>query len=499
MTGSATRRGGSLRSYMALFMAVLIAVAVGAGLAVRGMAEQDAQQSAAADSNFAAQKAAKLLASGFDQIQAVTGPLTKDPNLTKIYANPSLCGLGYAPLGAFSTGRIDLVRLDGSIVCTSSKSAGAGTSPMYAGQTWLSSGAPVVVAPVLDPETGNQVVIISYPVPGKGAVVWFLDLAPIGPNLEGQFGSGVHNLEFLIPSADGRTVVVRSIAPAEWIGRSSGSSFTNAAKPAIRPDLNGTQRIYRQATVNSAGWHLYVGADEAAAMAEADRLANRGLGIILAGVAIMLVVSFIVYRRIAEPVRRLSLVMRGATPGEAVKAVASTAGATEVIGLAEDFDKLMGTVRRELAERLDDEQAALVSERNYRTLFEGHPQPMWLYDVDTLAFLNVNDAALDRYGYSRDEFLAMTIKDIRPPQDVPKLLELVEGAQPGFDKSGPWRHQLRDGTTFQVLVTSHAVIFDGHSARFVLAEDLSESHRLELELQQSKARAESSAELSRAK
>src|SRR4030081_3541138 len=149
MTGSAAHRGWSLRNYMALFMAVLIAVAVGAGLAVRGMAEQDAQQSAAADSNFAAQKAAKLLTSGFDQIQAVTSPLAKDPDLAKVYANPSLCSLGYAPLGAFSTGRIDLVRLDGSVVCSSSKSAGAVTSSVYEGQTWLSAAAPVVVAPVL--------------------------------------------------------------------------------------------------------------------------------------------------------------------------------------------------------------------------------------------------------------------------------------------------------------------------------------------------------------
>jgi PAS domain S-box-containing protein len=145
------------------------------------------------------------------------------------------------------------------------------------------------------------------------------------------------------------------------------------------------------------------------------------------------------------------------------------------------------------------ERSASDSDRNYRMLFEGHPQPMWLYDVDTLAFLNVNDAALERYGYSRAEFLAMTIKDIRPPQDVPKLLEVVGEALPPFDKSGPWRHVLKDGSTVQVLVTSHAVTFGEHNARFVLAEDLTESHHLELELHQSQARAESNAELSRAK
>ena len=65
-------------------------------------------------------------------------------------------------------------------------------------------------------------------------------------------------------------------------------------------------------------------------------------------------------------------------------------------------------------------------------LFEASPTPMWVYDADTLAFLAVNDAAIRHYGYSRDEFLAMTIKDIRPAEDVPRLLaDVVGGGGPG--------------------------------------------------------------------
>jgi PAS domain S-box-containing protein len=240
-----------------------------------------------------------------------------------------------------------------------------------------------------------------------------------------------------------------------------------------------------------------VGADEAAALAAADLSANRFLAIILAGVAAMSLVVLVVYRRVAEPVRRLSLAIRGSAPGSAVATIG--AGAREVTGLAEDFDRLMATVDRELADRLDREQEAVVSERNYRMLFEAHPQPMWLYDMDTLAFLDVNDAAIARYGYSHADFLAMTIKDIRPPQDLPKFLELIAVPLPAFDKSGPWRYLLKDGTTVQVLVTSHDVNFAGRNARFVLAEDLTESQRLELELHQSQARVEAAAELSRAK
>jgi two-component system cell cycle sensor histidine kinase/response regulator CckA len=492
------RKGWSLRNYMALFTGVLIAVAALAGLAVRGQSEMDARQSASADASFAAQRAAMQLKAGFDIIQKISVPLAADPALATVYADPTKCGISFAPVGVFDTGHIDIVRLDGSIVCSSLKAASPGPFPVYQGQNWLQSSAPVSVGPTLDPLTGNQVVVFAYPVPGKGEIVWLLDLVPIGPKLESEFGSGVHQLEFLITTGDGRAVVARSIAPANWVGKNLSRSPFVTASDTSRPDLSGTQRIYGHSTIPAVGWQLYVGADQAAALSAADGSSNRDLAIILAGVAIMLVVVFIVYQRIAEPVRRLSNVMRGSTPGDAVTAVAGT-GALEVTALAEDFDKLMGTVKRELGERLRSEQAAVVSERNYRMLFEGHPQPMWLYDVKTLAFLQVNDAAVDRYGYSRDEFLAMTIKDIRPAQDVPKFLELEALPLPAFDRSGPWRHLMKDGTVVEVLITSHTVAFAGHDARFVLAEDLSESQRLELELNQSRARAEASAELGRAK
>ena len=495
----AARAGWSLRRYMALFMGVLLAVAAIAALAVRNMAEQDARQSASVDVSFAAQRAAKQLKAGFDVITSVSAPIASAGTTAEVFANPSSCSLGYAPIGVFTTGHIDLVRLDGSVVCSSSTSVIAGSSPIYKGEPWLTATKPGVIAPMLDPQTGNQVAVVSYPVPGNGVLAWFLDLAPLGPRLESDFGSAVHQLEFLITSKDGQTIVVRSIDPTRWVGRTLyGTDFMPATNAASRPDLDGVRRIYAQSTIETAGWNLYVGADEALALAAADQASNRSLAIILAGVGIMLVVIFVVYRRVVDPIKRLSLVIRGSTPAATLRFVVGT-GATEVNELAEDFDKLMTTVDRELAERLRSEQVARVSERNYRMLFEGHPQPMWLYDVDTLAFLEVNNSAVERYGYSREEFLAMTIKDIRPAQDIPKFLELNAEPLPITDRSGPWRYLLKDGEIIQVLVTSNAITFGEHNARVVLAEDLTESQRLERELAQFHARADSNAEISRAK
>ena len=139
-------RGWSLRNYMSLFMVVLLAVAAVAAFSARYMSEQDARQATMADANFAAEKAAAQLKSGFDQITEATLPLSKDPSVGLIFADPTKCALGYAPLGAFRTGRIDLVRLDGSVVCSSSKATAAGGAEPYNGQSWLAATAPVVVA-----------------------------------------------------------------------------------------------------------------------------------------------------------------------------------------------------------------------------------------------------------------------------------------------------------------------------------------------------------------
>ena len=491
------RRGWSLRSYMALFMVVLLAVAAVAAFSARYMSEQDARRSALADTNFAAEKAAALLRSGFDQINQVSIPLSQDPGIGRLFADPTKCTLGYTPLGAFRTGRMDLVRLDGSVVCSSSKAAAAGGASPYNSQSWLSATTPTVVAPVLDPVTGGQVVVISYPIAGKGAFVWFLDLVPIGPLLASEFGSGTHSLEFLITGPN-QEIVARSIDSARSVGKKLSTTPSASTSPYTNsPDLNGTNRIYGDPIRNAAGWHLYVGADEAETLAVADLSANRFLVIIAGGVGAMSIVVWVVYRRVAEPVRRLSLVMRRGAMDQPASVAVGT-GAREVTDLAEDFDKLMATIKHEEADRLASEERVVDSERNYRSLFESHPQPMWLYDVHTLAFLRVNDAAIARYGYSREEFLAMTIKDIRRPEDVPKFLQLTSHLAP-FDKSGPWTHLMKDGSRLEVLITSHAVSFGEKEARFVMAEDLTESQRLELELHQSQARAEASAALNRAK
>ena len=120
------------------------------------------------------------------------------------------------------------------------------------------------------------------------------------------------------------------------------------------------------------------------------------------------------------------------------------------------------------------EEALRKSEAQYRLLFESNPQPMWVYDLSTLRFLAVNDAAIRHYGYSRAEFLEMSIVDIRPEDDVELLREYISSGNSELDNAGEWRHRKKDGTVINVEITSNRVNFAGRAAEFVLANDITE-------------------------
>ncbi|PWF39536.1 sensor domain-containing protein [Massilia glaciei] len=116
-------------------------------------------------------------------------------------------------------------------------------------------------------------------------------------------------------------------------------------------------------------------------------------------------------------------------------------------------------------------------------LFKAHPIPMWIYDLETLAFMAVNNAAVAHYGYSEAEFLTRTIADLRPAEDLPRLHENLRNAPPGkLQKSGTWRHCKKDGTLIDVEITSHPLVFKGRACRFLLAHDVTERVQAQLRI-----------------
>lgn len=111
-------------------------------------------------------------------------------------------------------------------------------------------------------------------------------------------------------------------------------------------------------------------------------------------------------------------------------------------------------------------------EYTFNYLFMNHPLPMWIYDLKSLKFLEVNNAAIKKYGYSKKQFLSMTIKDIRPKEDVQKLLIDIKKSRPSFQISGIWRHLLKNGETIYVDITSHKISYEGRDAVLVVAKDV---------------------------
>jgi two-component system, sensor histidine kinase and response regulator len=119
------------------------------------------------------------------------------------------------------------------------------------------------------------------------------------------------------------------------------------------------------------------------------------------------------------------------------------------------------------------------TEASFQLLFHNNPLPMWVYDLETLRFLEVNDAAVTHYGYTRDEVLAMRITDIRPPQDLPALEQNLAAERPALEESGTWRHRLKDGRIIEVQIASHLLEWKGRNAALVVAQDVTERKRAE--------------------
>ena len=124
--------------------------------------------------------------------------------------------------------------------------------------------------------------------------------------------------------------------------------------------------------------------------------------------------------------------------------------------------------------RQSDELAA--SQLKYSELFQLSPLPMWVFDLDTLHFLDINDAAVEHYGYSRDEFLSMTILDIRPESEIQSVDRIIKEHRNSshFVKQGVFIHRKKNGELIEVDIQSNSVEYQGKVAKIILANDITE-------------------------
>jgi PAS domain S-box-containing protein len=149
---------------------------------------------------------------------------------------------------------------------------------------------------------------------------------------------------------------------------------------------------------------------------------------------------------------------------------------------------LVLSIFRDITLRKRTEEALHLGAERYRSLFEANPHPMWVFDEETLAFLAVNDAAVAHYGYDRDEFLHMSILDIRPADEVPRLMDYLAKRESDKQRAGVWRHRKKNGVLLDVEISSHEIQFNERPARVVLANDITVRLRAESAIRSSEAK-----------
>ncbi len=128
------------------------------------------------------------------------------------------------------------------------------------------------------------------------------------------------------------------------------------------------------------------------------------------------------------------------------------------------------------------------SEESYKLLFDANPQPMWVFDRETTRFLEVNQAAIEHYGYTREEFLAMTIFDIRPESEHERLRRQLPIAPVQTDMTEMWRHRRKDGTLMWVNVAAHTLQYMDRPGVLILALDMTSKVEAEKRLKESEER-----------
>jgi PAS domain S-box-containing protein len=187
---------------------------------------------------------------------------------------------------------------------------------------------------------------------------------------------------------------------------------------------------------------------------------------------------FILFREAWEKRQSFTIEYRIQRPDGATRWI-STQGAV-VLGPDKRL-RMTGTLI-DVTDRMEAQARIADAERQFRVMFQQNPLPFWVFDIKTLRFLEVNRTATTQYGYTREEFLAMTILDIRPPETVDEVLLDVSMPRENFGQARTWIHQRKDGSRFEVKVYAASIDFAGADARLILAEDVSERAAYERQL-----------------
>jgi two-component system, cell cycle sensor histidine kinase and response regulator CckA len=278
-------------------------------------------------------------------------------------------------------------------------------------------------------------------------------------------------------------MLARSDDAETFVGRERDTSEVFAVSQrspsghVMAAGVDGIRRLYSWEVIDGTPWIVRAGIPEDELLSEPRAVLERSISV-FAGVLVATgLLIWWLSSGIVLPIKKLSRTALAFGSGQSSKR-AELSGPTEVRSLAVSFNQMADT----LAEHHLNMESA---EERYRLLFDRNPIPMWAYDTRTLRILAVNEAAIAQYGYLREEFLQLTIRDLRDSPEngsFDERMELRNGTR--FRQSGIFRHRTKDGRQIMVEITSHPIQMDGTDARLVLGLDVTEQQKMEEQFRQ---------------
>ena len=289
--------------------------------------------------------------------------------------------------------------------------------------------------------------------------------------------------EAVVTLLDQRGVVLARTRDADrWVGRDisnlSTTRETLAQREGVREvvGVDGIRRLSGFSTATRAPWHVYVGIPNEVALKSVKVQEGNAFALGLASMLVSVGLAWFLSRRIAGPAMALTADADAFASGNL--AHRSAVDADGELGQLVDTFNRMAAAQQRRSDQLTE------SEQRFRTLFDTTPLPMWTYDVETLRFLDVNQTAIERYGYSREEFAELTIRDIRPTEDVPRLEETIRELH-GHLQGTVWHHRTKAGEILDVEVTSDEMERGHRLTRLVVVIDVTARRRTEAALRAS--------------
>jgi PAS domain S-box-containing protein len=269
-----------------------------------------------------------------------------------------------------------------------------------------------------------------------------------------------------------------------YVGNIDGTLWSNFVRPIPAPSTDstncnilqysrsGNSFLATSCLIANSQWRVLVESPKSRLLQTANNyvywLLLSALILIIAGIAIGLIMS----RNISKPLVQLTSAASRIASGDHSSLPVSIGRRDEVGKLARSFNAMSVQLQQSKNE-LETEA------NNYKLLFEKNPLPMWIVSMPGLDFMDVNHAALRHYGYSKDEFLRLNSRDIRPAEEVDKFISSILVELKGDQHRATWRHKKKDGTVILVDVFANDIVYKGKPARIVLANDITEKVKAE--------------------